>query len=437
MFIILFLDITIPDKRTLSFLEQYLRDTSVNQRTMRDLAINLVLKEIYQDDVTELRDKLTRLQKALRTKSSSSMETDSGHSTPIPRPISSDADKVSPLKSAGSRSRSSPVWNLPSSMDDLKTILKDKDDILRRKDDDYEKLKVVLEDTQRDMQEILDLNSQYLTIISQLNQMQMAAAATPRVSGTNSEDIEKLVGDLEEAQAKVSKLELDLMHVESDLANKESDLDRLERRQHKYIDMLGLDHTADEDDIQSQIQKIVDQGEMDKKEARKIQKELDTVRNSLNATEHQLCVLSKEKDKISFHMRQQEMTIKKINRMKAGKDVIQHSEQMLKSHGHDPRTAAQLRLPAIERPGTSLSLASNKATRAGHQYCMFCRAEFQLSKAQPCRVHFRPIRGGRWTCCRDENHRSAGCLQLTHLYVEITVDKKVFITDGARYLELT
>ena len=110
---------------------------------------------------------------------------------------------------------------------------------------------------------------------------------------------------------------------------------------------------------------------------------------------------------------------------------------MLPGYSQD-NIKVDLRLPAISRADSQLALSARGRTKGGHMYCMFCRQEFIPMKSQvTCRVHFRPLRGGKWTCCKDDSHRSAGCLQVAHFYIEISVDKKIFLTDGQRYMELT
>ena len=140
-------------------------------------------------------------------------------------------------------------------------------------------------------------------------------------------------------------------------------------------------------------------------------------------------------------MRQQDLAIKKLNRMRVATEALKKAENTLQS-GSDKIAAQLLRLPALDHNGRALENAPNRTGASGHraimqQYCVFCRQEFQPLKGLSCRVHFRPIRRGKWSCCEDECHRSAGCIQLPHFYIEITVDRKIFITDGARYMELT
>ena len=170
---------------------------------------------------------------------------------------------------------------------------------------------------------------------------------------------------------------------------------------------------------------------MTRTELQQIKTELGKTKQSKAAVEDRLNILMREKEKIEFHMRQQNLTIKKMYRRRDARDTIEAAHSMLTANV-GPRVSAELRLPSIDR-----SLTSDATNKTVSRYCMFCRVEYQPLKPQVCRVHFRALRGGRWTCCKDENHRSAGCLQLPHFYIEITVDKKVLLTDGARYMDIT
>lgn len=403
------------------------------------MAVNLVLKEIYQDDINELQEKLIRLQRSLRGKTTMSSRdggSDSGSDRATPTAIRSSTDMVTPKPITSRGDREVPQWDVPTPTAELQGLLHQKDDIIKKKDREYTKLRTIVEETQNEMQGLLDLNSQYLTIISQLNQMQLNAASTPRIQG-QSEEVAELQNRLEESEAKIAQLEVDLDDVSADLADREDELNKVLKREFKYKEILGIDPDDEEEVMERRIREIVRDGSMNRKEVDKIINELKRTKQTKAVLEDKVHSLIKEKDKVEFHLRQQDLTIKKINRMKSAKETLQQSQYVLRAHGATGFDSIQMKLPAIERPGSQLSLASSKANKSGQQYCMFCRSEFQPLKSQSCRSHFRPLRHGKWTCCRDESHRSAGCLQLPHLYIEITVDKKLFITDGARYMELT
>lgn len=61
----------------------------------------------------------------------------------------------------------------------MQLLLRQKDEIIKRKDEEYNKLRKVLEDAQRDLQNVMDMNTQYLNIITQLNQMQLGNSTLP------------------------------------------------------------------------------------------------------------------------------------------------------------------------------------------------------------------------------------------------------------------
>ena len=257
--------------------------------------------------------------------------------------------------------------------------------------------------------------------------LQVQMMATPR----QQQELKALEEQLEQSQAKVKELESELSTVASEQDEKQKELDKLQRRERKYKETLNLSADADEEQIQARILEIVENGTMSRTELQKIKTELTKMRQSKVAVEERLNVLMREKEKIEFHMRQQNLTLKKMYRRRDARDTIEAAHSMLTANV-GPRVSAELRLPSIDR---SFSMEATNKTMS--RYCMFCRSEYQPQKPQVCRVHFRALRGGKWTCCKDENHRSAGCMQLPHFYIEITVDKKIFLTDGARYMDIT
>lgn len=210
------------------------------------------------------------------------------------------------------------------------------------------------------------------------------------------------------------------------------------KRERKYKEMLGLSDDASESAVEDRIRQITHEGSLHKIELDKIRRELDATGKMRTELEGIVTSLTREKDKVEFHMRQQELTLKKMKRMKVASHTIQAAEATLAAHPGIAGTATPIRLPSIDRPGSQISLQNiSKSPKPLHQYCMFCRQEYQPLKNKGCRAHFRPIRAGKWTCCNDDCHRSVGCMQIPHFYVEITVDKKIFLTDGARYMEIS
>ena len=127
-----------------------------------------------------------------------------------------------------------------------------------------------------------------------------------------------------------------------------------------------------------------------------------------------------------------------MGRMKSSSSVLVQAQKMLSSQLGEG-SVNYIKLPAMDHPSVQFRIQSARSLKAtaGYQYCMFCRQEFQQSKSRGCRTHFRPIRNGKWLCCKDDCHRGAGCLQVPHFYIEISVDKKVLLTDGARYMQIT
>jgi DNA repair exonuclease SbcCD ATPase subunit len=426
------------DQRTAHYLENFLGKTAINQRTMNDMSNRLILREIYHDEITHLQEKIAALQRQVKSKSFLQSESTQLTDNSSDRSTSSRSTPtgIAEMGQSPGTSESAPQWDLPSKFQEMDIIIKQKDDIIRRREEEYMKLRNILTVTQTDMQSVLDLNNQYLNIIGQMNQMQMTSAATPRVLDKNTAMLE-LERKLEEAEQEMEQLEEEMVDIESELKVREAELDRAQRREKKYKDMLGLPEEATDSEVEEKIKQIMDEGSMRKKEVDRIQRELNKLMGNRGALEERLTSLNREKDKVEFHLRQQQLTIKKMNRMKVASAVVQSAEETLAANGFD-RTQQAIKLPNIDRAGSQIGLSLSKSNRPmSQQYCMFCRTEYQPLKAQNCRLHFRPIRNGKWLCCKDTSHRGAGCLQVPHFYIEITADKKIFLTDGSRYMELS
>lgn len=427
----------------LNLLEKQIGPGIIPEATLNAVAAGMVLKEVYRDEVSNLSEKVSHLQKSLRSKiaaSTTAVSTESLTGSPTSDGRWSAASvTIPPLQLSdrpvtGRSSKQAPPWQVPSQMDEMSNMLKEKDSIIKRKDEEYVQLRRVLQDTQGDLQNVLDLNAQYLAIISHYNQMQLtiqtAANALP----------EKSVAELEQklslAETRVAKLSGELDTINNETVSREIELSKLGAKQRKYRELLGISEDADDAEVESCIERLLADGSHRTDEIISLRNELDHVRQSKIELTEKMLSLAREKEKIEFHLRQQELTIKKIKRQQTARGTIQQAVSYIESQTSDDRIATQIKLPSIERIGSQIGLAA-KQNRSNQQFCVFCRTEYLPLKAQNCRMHFRPIRNGKWTCCRDDCHRSPGCLQVPHFYMEITVDRKVFLTDGGRYMEIT
>ena len=409
-----------------------------------------MLREVHRDEVAGLADKVAHLQKSLRAKikaNAAGRSTDSlvppsppsdGRtsvmSLSVVPPLSLDRPGSSAAGGSGGNSGRVPTWDVPTQADQMADIVKEKDSIIRRKDEEYTQLRKVLQDTQNDLQGVLDLNAQYLGIISHYNQLQLSVHHASQAMPTKS--VAELKHKLDEAETKVIELTSELDTVNNELADREKELLKLEAKQSKYRELLGVAQNADDAEVEECIQRLLADGSTQHHEIEKMRQDMAKVSSSRAQLAERVTTLGREKEKIEFHLRQQELTIKKIKRHHTAKEAIHQAVEYIQAQTGDDRIASQIKLPSIERIGSQIGLAA-KSNRTNQQFCVFCRAEYLPLKSQVCRIHFRPIRSGKWTCCRDDCHRSPGCLQVPHFYIEITVDRKVFITDGGRYMELT
>ena len=397
--------------------------------------------QVYHDDISQLQEQIASLQQTLATRMYSVQNREKSSLSDNERHTgrgggSGDSTPASGSQPGGNWPPNPEVWHVPPQHEELVQLLRQKDAIIQRKDEEYGKLRKILQDTQNDMQGVLDLNSQYLAIIGQLNQMQ--ALSAPGARETN-ETMSELEQQMEAAQERITQLQTEVDEVAAKLNSNQNELDKVLRREKKYKEILGLELQADEATVTARIQDLLTGGKMSSDELEKIRKELGKVHSHRAVLEEKVTSLEREKEKVEFHMRQQDLTVKRMSRQKTATATVAKAQYTLRNSSSDPRLSSQLRLPAIQRPEGGIALTSTGRGTLPPQYCMFCRAEFTPMKSptQQCRVHYRPIRRGRYTCCKDECHRSAGCLQLPHFYLELTVDKKIFLTDGARFMELT
>ena len=309
------------------------------------------------------------------------------------------------------------------------------DKVIERQEIEYTRLKSILTTTQDDLSKIMDLNEQYLVIINTFNQMQQAGSHGKK----NDDEVDEKEMKLREYEETIRELTDDLDEIAKDITEKRSDLEKLHRREKKYKTMLGLDLNAGNEEVEAQIEKLLTQGQKQKSELDKIRKELVTVTHNKDVMQERLSILGKDKEKIEFHMRQQELTMRKMKRLRTGSNTLNKANALLATRASPAMSehAQSLKLPAIERDGSQIGLASKQGINgSGMQYCVFCHVEIQPMKSQ-CRLHHKPIRQGKWMCCKDNCHHGAGCITVPHFYIVVTVEKKIFLTDGVRYMDLT
>ncbi|CAD5111299.1 DgyrCDS617 [Dimorphilus gyrociliatus] len=405
-------EVVLPDKRTLSYLETCLNNISVPHKIVKEVATKVVLKEVYHDDVSTLQEKILNLQRSLRA--ASLVNPSPAHPTlpPISRPDSEERSmSVSSEESFG----------------ELHALIKQKEDAIKKKDKEYERLKNIMNDIQQEYDTLMNVNQEYLNIITNLQAIH--DGKTPRsVAAERDAAILDMKSALFEAQEKIESLRTEVQELDVKAKDAQSAFNHLQKKELKYREMLGLPPDSDNESVERRIQELLQNGTMQKSDLDKLKQELNKVKESRLAAEEKLNAIVREKEHIEFYMRQQEMTMRRMKRQTVAKPTLVAAESTVVQ----AKIAGALRLPSIE--------PSCRPTTGKHQqklnYCIFCRTEFDNSKATTCRVHYRALVKGHWMCCKDECHRGAGCLQLPHMYIEITADRKVFLTDGARYAQL-
>jgi hypothetical protein len=200
---------------------------------------------------------------------------------------------------------------------------------------------------------------------------------------------------------------------------------------------LGLREDATTAQVEQKIRDTINEGGKQRRKAEEAQRELNKVTTKRYELEVTVKTLTRQKEHVEFELRNKDMTMKKMMRTRVYANTMQRTKDLL-----DNATGGSTRITTLPRiqsrsSSESLSLTPTGSARQGHRkYCVFCRADYDPVKVQKCRIHYRPIRSGKWTCCKDESHRSAGCLQIPHFYIEVAANNKVLLTDGISYLEM-
>ena len=162
---------TSPDKRTVQLLQTELPDAP--EAKLRALALNVVPNQIYTTDIADLQAKLAAANRALESSKTLRRSSDlSGSDRSTPGRASRLSTPDSPAGAPTNRSAVA-KWDVPSLDEELRQMLRDKDTVIQRKDEEYVKLREILDETQTEYQDMLELNSKYLDIIRQLNHMQV------------------------------------------------------------------------------------------------------------------------------------------------------------------------------------------------------------------------------------------------------------------------
>ena len=184
---------------TRKFIEKRIRQaTGGDTYVIDDLVNNLILREIHDEKVRDLKEALREANKHGRGDVGPPMVEQGAHPAISPPP---QAREGSPESSP------SPKWDIPTQLEEMRFVLIQKDKIMEKKDDDYAKLKKILADTQNDLQSVLDLNSHYLEIISQFTKVQQSNNQTQKTQLNSAEEERDMEQELEESEKCIADLQ--------------------------------------------------------------------------------------------------------------------------------------------------------------------------------------------------------------------------------------
>ena len=240
---------------------------------------------------------------------------------------------------------------------------------------------------------------------------------------------------LREYEQRIQEQKEEIIQINDKVKLKHEELEKIMRREKKYKHLLNLKPEATSMEVEERIDELKNNCKRNELDLEKIQKELSNTVHNRDTLQLRLNTLGKDKEKIEFHMRQQELTMRKMKRLKTGSNTLNRANALLANRATPTHNDGHLRLPTIGREGSQIKLGSELSK--DKKYCVFCHMEVVPMSSSQCRIHHRPIRNKQWECCKDPCNYGAGCLVVPHFYIEVNFEKKAYLTDGLRYLEVS
>ena len=371
---------------------------NVDIKIINNIAKRLVPKQVYNDDVQTLKEEIESL-----------------------RNYQSVLGNTSPASC-----RSTPPTGRPNKQTAAENS---RDLVVRRWEEDYQKLAKDFENLQQEYEQVLELNSDYVEIISKLNLFR-----TDRDNGAAARQTEKLdeIIDLEsrvdEYKQQVADLQISLRSVADELTIKNKELEKIREDERRLRRKLKLPDNATDEDINKAISDLMNKSSSNAEIVR-MQKDLQKLTNDKQKLEETVGYLIREKQRTEFSVRQKDLQIKRLCRMNTAKPALYKAQTILAQ-------SQEYRLPSIvglNSPQSSTPHPLGLSNNLIH-YCVFCRCEYQ--QRSKCRIHIKAYRDGNWTCCGEESHRSPGCLKIPHFFIQKS-DEQILLTDGGQYMKLS
>ena len=234
---------------------------------------------------------------------------------------------------------------------------------------------------------------------------------------------EENVSEIEQVyllQETVDELETKIATKASEQDGKQKELDSLLQQESKYKKSLNLSVDATEEQIEARINEIIAKDAIRTAEMKTLRKDLAELKNTISTLTKQVQTLKGDKSNLEFQLHNYQLMNKTLARRMKAQGALQDVATIISQHKRNKV------LPPISRGASKIT-----------HYCIFCRSEYMPHESRVCKVHYRALQGGQWTCCKKEASDTDGCLQLPHFYIEVKAHKKVSLNDGDRCFDLS
>ena len=322
------------------------------------------------------------------------------------------------------------------------TIGTPRDIVIQQWKEDYDKLCKSHESLQNEYQTVVELNVDYTRIIAELQAViernNNFGASLQSNHRPNAFKFEENV----ELKAKIDKLESELKILESEYKSLKENMEKIKNDREKLIaDEQKIFATLEMDTKKATIDEAVkrlndlmkSKKEKDSSE-KPLYEQINKIKEDKKIVLEKVEMYEREKKRLEFDIRQKNTMVKRLLTLKAVNPAIAHAKNVLNE------AKELLRIATIRARGNDLpALLPDHPDLAGdlktnNMYCMFCRSECVCEPSKhKCLQHYRAYRNGKWLCCGNEAHISAGCVAIPHCYVIKSV-KAMLLTDSQQFL---
>ena len=311
-------------------------------------------------------------------------------------------------------------------------------DIVRQWQEDYDKLLQSYKNLQGEYETVVELNVSYAKIICELQSIidRNRASGPPSQPSPQELHLQEQVTrpktpDIDRLEKEKNHLEHECNELKEKIKELKKELEKLRANEQRIFVTLKMD--AKSTPIDEAIMKLKELMESKNNKDLKATADLEEL-NKIKAILNKKQTVEREKSRLEFDIRQKNLVIRRLQcqrdvnpAMAQAKNVLNEAKELLRiatirARGNDLPALLPDHCDLVDEP------------KVGNMYCLFCRSECTCEPTKhKFRQHYKAYRNGKWLCCGNESHTSAGCMVIPHCYVIKSV-KSTILTDGQQFL---